>query len=483
MQERVASFIEEQSLLRRGEKILVGVSGGPDSMVLLDLLRRLAPRWRLELCVAHLHHGLRAGDADLDLKFVREHCRKNGIMFRSKRTNVRALAKRERLSIEEAARKARYSFLERVAEQEGIDKVALGHHADDQVETFLMRLLRGSGGKGLGGMAPLGRVGKLTVIRPLLRTWRPEILSYAKSNRVPYRTDKSNRDPRFLRNKVRLRLAKYLEKEYNPNVKEVLRRSAEILRDEHTFLKDRVVQLFPKVARRKGSKVIISLKRFNAQPPAVRSELIKLALARLEPAATVGYRDLNAMLDLAKKRKGYKVHFIPGGLMAVSEYDRIVLMRVKGEEHGLYETPLVDGLEVRCPPYIVRFKLSVMPVEKLRRLRKKTPKLASVWSEDGDGFWPLTEHFSWDRMKGKRLMVRNRREGDRYRPLGIGGVRKIKKIMIDEKLPLRLRGSVPIIICGTDIVWPIGYRIGDSYKVIPSTRRVLQVKVEIVGKT
>ena len=154
VREKVAAFIGENRLLETGDGVLVGVSGGPDSMVLLHILLDLSPRWDLELCAAHLHHGLRGGEADRDREFVRRACRSLGVPFTSAKRDVRSLARREGLSVEEAARKARYAFLGAEARRKRLGVIALGHNADDQVETFLMRLMRGSGARGLGGMPP-----------------------------------------------------------------------------------------------------------------------------------------------------------------------------------------------------------------------------------------------------------------------------------------------------------------------------------------
>jgi tRNA(Ile)-lysidine synthase len=481
LQERVVSFIEEACLLGKDEKLLVGVSGGPDSMVLLDLLERLAPAWRIELHVAHLHHGIRGRDADRDMEFVRNYCRRHGLRFHSGRVDVRARASRERLSIEEAARKARYRFFQRVAARKRIGKVALGHNADDQVETFLMRLLRGAGGRGLSGMAPMRREGAMTIIRPLLHTWRAEILRYAGDRDVRFRIDRSNRNTRFLRNKLRHNLIRHLERSYNPNVKEVLKRSAEILKAEHDFLEERVAGMYPDIVQVRRDEVAIALKRFNAQPEAVASELLRRAVNELNPAGVLGYEDRKAVIRLCRRERGRKVHFLPGGVAATKEYARIVLRRAKREKFGPYEFPFSDGLEVRCDPSVLRFRVSIIPAKGLRRLAQPPRKLAEVWSVEGGRHWPLVENFSWDKIGNGKLSVRNRRRGDRYRPLGMDGEKKIKRVMIDEKLPLRLRGRVPILTCADDIVWLVGYRIAESYRIVPSTRRALQVRVEKIG--
>ncbi|MCX6339096.1 MAG: tRNA lysidine(34) synthetase TilS [Candidatus Aureabacteria bacterium] len=482
LREQVASFIQEYRMLAPGQKVLAAVSGGPDSMVLLHLLRELAPHFKVRLHVAHLHHCLRGKDADLDLIHVRDYCKKLKIPFISKRIDVRELARRKRLSLETAARMARYEFLSQCARREGATAIAVGHTADDQVETFLMRLLRGAGGRGLGGMQPVRRAGEQMIIRPLLRTWRLEILSLAKTHRVRYRIDRSNRDISFLRNKVRHRLIAYLQKEYSPRIKEILRRSAEILAHEHAFVHDEATGLIQRLATVRGARIVLPLHRLLALPPALRAELLRIATAKLGGGTSPGYSDIDAVLNLCKGHRGAKQHHLPGGVTASREYGTLILSagaKAKAED---YEFPLEEELELSCPPFILRFRFSTLAKGTIRRLRKKPVKLAEAWCEGGAQCWPLLEHFSLDALNGKRIVVRNRRPGDRYRPLGMRGTKKLKRIMIDEKLPLRLRATMPLIACGDEIIWLPGYRIADRYRVAPSTQRIAQVSVEKAGE-
>ena len=468
-------------MLAPGQKLLVAVSGGPDSMVLLHLLRELAPRFKVKLHVAHLHHGLRGKEADRDLTHVRDYCKNFKIPFISKRVDVRGIARRKRLSLETAARMARYERLSHFASRVGATAIAVGHTADDQVETFLMRLLRGAGGRGLGGMQPVRRAGELTIIRPMLRTWRSEILSLAKVYRVGYRIDRSNRDIYFFRNRVRHRLITHLQKEYSPQIKEILRRSAEILGHEHAFVHDEAARHLRRLAKVRGARIVLPLRRLLTLAPALRAELLRIALGELGAEVSPGYGDIDAVLDLCKGHRGAKQHHLPGGVTASREYGKLILSARANTRAGDYEFPLEDGLELRCPPFILRFRFSTLAKATLRRLRKKPVKLAEAWGEEGAQCWPLIEHISLDRLKGEKILVRNRRPGDRFTPFGMRGTKKLKRIMIDEKLPSPLRAVVPLIVCGDEIIWLPGYRIADQYRVTPSTRRVAQVSVEKAG--
>lgn len=482
LKKQIASFIRENRMLEAGKTAIVAVSGGPDSMVLLHLLRELAPALKVKLHAAHLHHGLRGKDADLDLEFVRDYCRKSGLPFISKRVDVRTLSQKKRISLETAARMARYEFLTQCAKRTGATAIAVGHTADDQVETFLMRLLRGAGGRGLGGMQPTRSEGEFTIVRPLLRTWRSEILSLAKACGITYRIDRSNMDVSFLRNKVRHRLIAHLQKEYGPRIKETLRRSAEIVGEEHAFVHAEAGRILHRIGKMRGNDIVLPLPRLLALPPALRAEILRIAAGKLGRGASPNYSDIDALLDLCKGQPGKKQHHLPGGLTASREYNKIIFSLGAEARIGDYAFPLEDGLELNLPAFTLRFKFSTMPRAKVRRLKKKPVQLAAAWGEERGRCWPLRECFSLDTLAGKSIVVRNRRPGDRFTPLGMKGAKKLKRVMIDEKLPSHLRAAVPIIACDEGIIWLPGYRIADKYKVTPSTQRVAQVSVEKTGE-
>jgi tRNA(Ile)-lysidine synthase len=469
-------------MLKGGKTAVVAVSGGPDSMVLLHLLMEIAPSLRVKLHVAHLHHGLRGRDADLDLKLVRDYCRKSRLPFISKRVDVRAIAEGKRISLETAARMARYEFLIRCARRVGSTAIAVGHTADDQVETFLMRLLRGAGGRGLGGMQPVRRSGDFVIVRPLLRTWRQDILSFAEACGLNYRIDRSNMDVSFLRNRVRHRLIARIQREYSPRIKETLRRSADILGNEHAFVHDEANKILRRIGKPQSDRIAISVPRLLALPPAIRAELLRIAVGELSQGASPGYSDVDALLDLCKGERGKKQHQLPGSVTALREYDKLILSSGAKMQAGDYEFPLSDGLEIATHPFILQFGFSILSRAEIRRLRKKPVKLAEIWGDGKKRHWPLREFFSLDALADKGIVVRNRRPGDRFTPLGMRGTKKLKGIMIDEKLPSHLRAAVPLIACGDEIIWLPGHRIAERYKITPSTQRVAQVSVERVGE-
>lgn len=477
LEERVRLFVREHRMLAGVRTLLVAVSGGPDSMVLLHLLAALAPSLRLRLRAAHLHHGLRGRDADRDLALVRSRCRLLGVPLDSSRLDVRALARRRGLSLEAAAREARYAFLSRCASRAGAEAVALGHTAGDQAETFLMRLLRGAGGRGLGGIRPVRAEGALRVVRPILCLRRAEVLACAAARGVPHREDASNRDRAFTRNRVRHGLIPYLERNFNPGVREALLRTAEVLAREHGFCDLHAARRYRALARGGAGRVFIPARRFLALHPALRAGVLRRALAALGAEAEVRFADAEAVARLSRGAAGGRAVCLPRGVEARREYADLAFGPGPTGAAGRYEFPLRDRAEIAVAPHRLRFRVAVVPRGAVRRLRRKPAGLAAVWGS-GAGVWPLVERFSLDALGDAPLTVRNRRPGDRYRPFGSGGERKLKEIMIDEKLPVRLRALVPLVARGGEVVWLPGHRIAEAFRVTPATRRVLELALE-----
>ena len=474
--ERVRVFIRLHRMLRGVRSLLVAVSGGPDSMVLLHLLASLAPSFGVTLRAAHLHHGLRGRDADRDLALVRRTCRSLGVPLLAGRSDVRARARRRGLSFETAAREARYAFLARCAARTRAEAVALGHTADDQAETFLLRLLRGAGARGLGGIRPVRFEGPLRIVRPLLCLWRREILSVAKAQGVSFRTDASNRNRLFLRNRVRHGLIPYLERQFNPRAREILIRAAELLAREHDFCETHAARRYRALAREEERRVVFPARRFAALPSALRAGLLRRALAALGTPGEVRFADAEAAARLCRVPGGGGAVCLPDGVVVSREYGELVIGRPPAA-YPAYDYPLADGLEIPFPGGRLRFRVAVRARRGVGRVRRNTPGLAAAWGGNWNG-WPLSALLSQEALEGEGLAVRTRRPGDRFRPLGAAGGRALKRVLIDEKLPARLRGAVPLLARGREIVWLPGHRIAERFKVTPATRRVLEVVLE-----
>ena len=280
---RVKRTIEKYRMLDDGDRVLAAVSGGPDSVALLYVLFSMVDKYNLSISVAHLNHMLRGKDADEDAHFVEKLSKRLGLPFFSERKNVRSFMKKTHLSPEEAARKVRYNFFERVGKSGNFDKVAVGQTADDQAETVLLAMIRGTGLAGLAGIPPVRALGKsgIKVIRPLIETLRSEIEKYLRAKDITPRLDTSNLEPVYLRNKIRLKLLPLIAENYNPNIKSSLAGLAGILREDNQFLVEETKKLIPEVLDNYVGKVEISLQKIRSVPLALQQRLVREAINRV----------------------------------------------------------------------------------------------------------------------------------------------------------------------------------------------------------
>lgn len=324
--DKVKSAIKKYSMLEKRDRVLVGLSGGPDSVVLLNALFSLRGEYMLNIYVAHLDHKFRGEESAADSRFCKELAEKMKLEIICEEIDVPKIAKDKGISPEEAARFERYDFFKRVCEAKIIKKVAVGHNRDDQAETALMRVIRGSGMAGLGGMNPVKDMKAFKIIRPLIEISRREIEEYVKSNKLTYRHDSSNDKIVFTRNKVRRELMPYLEKNFNPNIKEVLFNMAENLRIENEFLEKFAKKKFKSVSNIKKDEISIDLKRFGKQPEAVRKRILRAALQELKgDLRRITYQHWKEIQELVEKRPVNSIVDLPGGINVVKGKTKLEL--------------------------------------------------------------------------------------------------------------------------------------------------------------
>jgi tRNA(Ile)-lysidine synthase len=460
---RVLNFIRKNKLVSAGEKLLVAVSGGPDSVCLLYIMLELREKLGIELHVAHLDHRLRGRDSGADAAYVAGMARRLHLPATIESRDVKAYRAERGLSLEEAAREVRYDFLKEVAKAVGAGRVAVGHTSDDQVETVLMHLLRGSGTRGLRGLLPVSRwqsvSGSLTVIRPLLELRRKETLAYCRRHHLRPRTDVSNFSPQPLRNRVRRRLLPALEK-YNPKVADALLRTARIATDDLAFIDKEVERQWQKIVREQKGAVIIDKKGLIALPPALQRHLLRRAVE----SAFGSLKDIEAghieeLLHALCKPAG-KVIGLPFGLSFSIEYDRYVL---SGNEATLCpfpapgrETKLKIPGRTRLPGWDVVAEIISPSVD----IKAKNIGFSACFDLA---------------CSGASLTVRSRRPGDRFQPLGLERPKKLNEFMIDARIPRSWRRSVPLVASGERIIWVVGYRIDERFKVKTGTLQVLRL--------
>lgn len=480
--ERVAAYIQRHQLLAADERVVVGVSGGPDSLCLLDVLRKLGYR----PVVAHLDHRLRGEAAAADARFVEALAAEWGLPFHGGREDVAALAQRRRLNLEEAARQARYAFLADAARTAGAGKIAVGHNADDQVETVLMHFLRGTGLAGLRGMLPATPLDAyrflqaeaaagLTLIRPLLDTPRAEIEAYCRAQGLQPRFDRSNLDTTFYRNRLRHELLPLL-KTYNPNIGAVLGRSAQVIAAEFEVLQAQLASIWVTVVRRETAEAIIfDLPAWRRLPLAWQRSTLRQAIHRLRP----GLRNIDfghverAVRGLARAESGLKIT-LPQGLLLTVSYDTFVVAAegFAGPEpdfpHLTGPDPVPVSVPGRTPLPGAAWALQVeeLPAE---AVSPEMVRGASGWRcyLDADAV-------------GGRPRLRPRAPGDRFQPLGLNGrSQRVNEFMINARVPAPDRARIPLLVsAGGEICWICGWRVDHRARVTPATHRVLSLRFE-----
>jgi len=458
----VLAFIKEHRLLVPGEPLVVAVSGGPDSVCLLHLLANLKEP-SLKLYVAHLNHKLRP-EADDDARYVKARAKKLNLPATIEARDVKSHQKKHRQTLEEAARAVRYQFLSEVAQNIGASRVAVAHTRDDHIETILLHIVRGSGTRGLKGLEPLSKLrcqygGVITIVRPLLEASRNETLDYCAEYKLNPRLDTTNLSLSPLRNRVRHQLIPLL-KSYNPAVGEALLRLGQIAGDDAAHLLAEAQKLWPKIAEESNDGIAFHRQKFDRLGVVPQRYLLRLALEKMVgDLKDIENRHLSELMQKVLGQPAGKKINLPYGVTFLGDYDRYRFVR---NIDNLTRYPELDGEVTLTIPGTTRFSgwrftASVISLEKMKK--------------DAD---PFTAYFDLDRA-GKDLVIRSRRRGDRFEPLGLGATKKVGEFMISAKVPAYQRDRVPLVISKNGSIWLVGYRTDERVKVTSGTKRILRI--------
>ncbi|MBC7187117.1 MAG: tRNA lysidine(34) synthetase TilS [Calditrichaeota bacterium] len=453
---RFEKCLQEQQLVAPGQTVVVAVSGGVDSMVLLDLFARIREPWRLQLVVAHLNHGLRGKEADRDQSFVSARAGDYGLPVVIERADVASYARQRHLSREAAAREVRYDFLRRAAQQLRAHRVALGHHANDQAETFLDHLLRGAGLAGLGGMWWQREI----FVRPLLGFTRGELTEYATQHQLPFCEDSSNTDLRIRRNRLRHELLPLLATHYNPRVVEALSRACQAFQEADQGLRIIAAQQLTRDSREEGGKIVLDIAEFLRYLSVTQKYVLMEVVERMGGGRSqLDSRTLERVLRLVRQRRpGTRVSLGHGIEAAVS--GRYLVIGPSAQ--GPFSLPVHIGREVVDPARGFVFKCSPAAWEEFQALRGTSPVLEFV--DAGEVRGPLRLR-SWQR-------------GDRFFPLGMQESKKLSDFFIDAKVPHHRRHLVPLLECDKGIIWVCGLRLDERFRVTDKTKQVLKLEFQ-----
>ena len=444
--------------------MVVGVSGGPDSVCLLHVLNNLHAELNFSLHVAHLNHQLRGKESEADARYVAGLARKLQLPATIESGDVKAYRVKHRLSLEEAARDVRYAFFADVVGSIDANKVAVGHTRNDHIETFLMHLIRGSGTRGLRGLRPVSRRlqdGRLTVIRPLLEVSREETEGYCRQKGLAPRTDATNLLLSQFRNRIRHELLPLLEK-YNPRIDEALVRTARIAADDIAFLDAEAERVWKKVISVERDDIILDKKVFLKLPVALKRHLLRAAIEKLiGNIKDIEAQHIERIIDSLEKPAG-KTIILPDGITFNIEYDQYLLSTDVG---GRSPFPPIEGeFAVKVPGETKAGGWTVRAAMVKKIMPPKT--------EDR-----FVAYFDAEKV-GKKLAVRARRRGDKFQPLGMDATKNLSEFMVDAKIPRAWRDNVPLVCSGEDIIWVMGWRISERVKVTDKTEQVLRLEFE-----
>ena len=491
--DQVRRAIERDHLLSRGERVVVGVSGGPDSLCLLHLLYRLRAGHDLHLHIAHLHHGLRGADADVDAEFIQALAAGWQLPCTVERADVPALAREHRLAFEEAARCARYTFLARVAGETGAQAIAVGHNADDQAETVLMHWLRGSGLAGLRGMLPIAPLQEyrlldlelrpnrqegtasacLKLIRPLLEVTRAEIEAYCTLHGLDPRFDRSNLDTTYFRNWLRHEVLPLLAR-HNPNMRSVLCRSARVIAGDYALLRSLLDETWPRVVIEEGAgAVVFGLAAWRGLPVSLQRSTLREAIHRLRwSLRNISFLHIENALTVARDGTTGDQSTLPEGLLLTVSYDRLTVAGGEVTE-PLPAWPLLPPGAAPLPlvvPGLAPLPGSEWAVE--AAVLNRTD-LVPGWEANPDP-WRAFLDFQ---AVGAGLMLRTRRPGDRFQPLGLGGrTVKLADFLTNQKVPRAARDRLPLLECGWGIAWVCGQRLDERARLRETTGQLLLLR-------
>lgn len=454
--DKVRKTIKKFGLIEKGDKVIVAVSGGPDSTALLLALNGLKQSYNLKLKIAHLDHMFRSKyETKKDHEYVSALAKRLSIPLVYKRIDVPVYAKEAGLSLEEAARDKRYEFLLEAAKGARAKKIALGHTLDDQAETVLMRLIRGSGSGGLRGIPPMRPLGGAFIVRPLIEVWRREVEEYLKGAGIKPRQDATNLMRKFLRNRIRHELMVLLKK-YNPNIKEVLARTAQNLSCDYEVLSDIIDKEYGKCAKAKGGFAAVNLRQLKGKRAGIRRGILRKAIEASKGSLRgIDYSHIEDIEDLMKAERG--AMDLPGKIRVTRTRDELVFGGTKAEA----ALPKVwRRIPAPGATFIPELKLTFDARFTASRAKRGKPKTA--------------ECMDFGKIKGP-LYIRTWEKGDRFRPLGMAKDKKLQDFFVDQKVPRGKRGRVPLLVSGKDIIWVCGLRLSDAVKITGATKRILRI--------
>lgn len=450
---KIRATITKHSMLSGTETILAGLSGGPDSVCLLHALHKLSGEFRLKLNAIYIDHGLRPDETPHEIEFCNKLCQGLSVPFITKSIDVKAYAKEYGLNKQDAARDLRYKVFDEIAFEIKADRIALGHNADDQVETFFMRIFRGSGPKGLSGIPPVR--GK--IIRPLIEVERVDIEEFLEDRRINYIVDSSNMKEDYLRNKIRLSFVPEV-KRLSPDIAETMSRTMEILREEERYFDIIVTKTLMKlISRKTDSRIELFLVPMESMEKVILRRVLRRVIDETKGLRGLGFVHIEDIINLIKHGQHGDRLCLPKRLRAIKNYSLLVITS-------------------ETPQKIKTYTLNVpgeVALDETKKVINTTLEDKAGDYEDGKTVVVLDADKT-----GNILTVRPREKGDFFYPMGFGKKKKLQDFFVDEKVPRDERDAIPIVVLGPDIVWIAGYRGDERFKAASETKRFVRLEIK-----
>ncbi|MBU0994666.1 MAG: tRNA lysidine(34) synthetase TilS [Proteobacteria bacterium] len=476
---RVEKTISEYGMIDRHDAVLVGVSGGSDSVALIHVLCELKETHDLRIGIAHLNHSLRMDASDKDETFVKDMAKMLGLPFYCARENVHAYRKKEKLSLEDAARQLRYQFLYNICDKEGFQKIALGHTADDNAELVLMQLIRGAGLLGIGGIPP---VRDHVIIRPLIHILKKDVLDYLHEREIRHVIDQSNDDTCFTRNRIRKILIPLIESSFNPNVVETLNRLSSIARCEDSWIHDMIAPVFIDLVKESGqNRIVLDIKKLSNLHLAVKRRVIRKAIETITGELKGFFLiHVDSVIHLTVKEKNGGMIDLPHRVRVKRNGETLILKQERAGLRGVLperDDPLLHPFE-----YVINEK----DIASCRIYIRERDTYLTFLKTDMENRQDLSyvetqSHVAFvdfDTLTFP-LRIRNIKAGDRFSPLGMTGSQKLKKFFINHKISARDRKKGFILESDNRIIWVVGHRIDNAVRLSPNTQKVLKIELAL----
>ena len=450
MIKKVKDCIKENKLICLKDHIVVGVSGGADSMCLLHILKSIQEEYDLDLTVAHINYGMRK-EAKEDATFVEEMCEKWEIPYKEHSCNIVEIAKCTKRSEEEVGRNERYEFFEKVRKDNGDNKIAVAHTMNDQAETMLMRLIRGSGITGLGAMVAKRDI----IIRPLLTVSREDVEAYCNQHHIEFKEDKTNKTDLYTRNRLRRHVLPMLKKDFNPKAVEAIAQAASQLQEVEQYLIQETQMAYQKVVSQDLKDYLIQIEPFLSYHPTIQGRVIRMVIeVYIGSLKNINYININDVLGLFHKQSGKMIH-IGHQAVVMREHGYIRITKEKNKPKFSFNLAMGSNEVVQCNK-----KVELSPCDDSKSKQRHENA--------------YTKNIDYDKISGN-LQIRNRQPGDRI--LLKGGSKKLKDFFIDEKIPRTCRDDVLLIADNKNIIWVVGYRLSEAYYVTDKTKKVLEIQI------